>query len=163
MMPEDVPSAVNKFAATLPRFSDGRIDYHGSDEAPVVSIFVKFGDKILLLKRSDKVLTYKGKWNTVAGYLDELRPLREKVLEELREEIGLKEDRIVSIKLRNPYTFRDRGMTWIVHPALVEIKSPEIRLDWEHTQYLWVRPEEMKNYDVVPELEKGLKIALFDD
>ncbi len=49
---------LQEFSEKLPKFPDGRIDYSGSDKAPVLTCFVKFGDKILLLKRSDKVRTY---------------------------------------------------------------------------------------------------------
>lgn len=156
---DKVPEAIADFARKLPRFPDGRINYHGSDSAPVITVFVKYDDKILLMKRSDKVYTYRGKWNTVAGYLDEPRPLKYKILEELREEIGAGEDRIVSMKACGVYEFRDRGNTWIVHPVLVELADSRIKLDWEHTEYRWIRPEEMKDYDTVPHLEDGLKIV----
>ena len=46
---------VKELSKTLPRFPDGRIDYSNSDVAPVVTIFVEYGNKILLLRRSDKV------------------------------------------------------------------------------------------------------------
>ena len=90
---------LKKFSKKLPHFEDGRINYSDSNEAPVVTIFVKYKNEILLLKRSDKVRTYREKWNTIAGYLDEVKPLKEKVLEELREEIGVIEKNI----LRSPW------------------------------------------------------------
>ncbi|UCG95110.1 MAG: NUDIX domain-containing protein [archaeon] len=160
---EEVPEAVKEFAEKLPRFDDGRIDYHGSKKAPVVTVFVKLGKRILLMKRSDKVYTYRGRWNTVAGYLDELKPLREKILEELEEETGVGEGQILSIRVREVYRFTDKGRTWMVHPALVEVKpGTEIKLDWEHTEYRWINPEDLKGYDTVPHLEEGLKIVLAD-
>lgn len=73
----------------LPRFSDGRIDYSKSKSAPVLTCFITFKGKILLLKRSNSVSTYKCKWNTVAGYIDEPKPLQEKILEEVLEETGI--------------------------------------------------------------------------
>ena len=48
---------IEKFANKLPRFSDGRIDYSKSDTAPVITVFIKYEDQILLLKRSKKVRT----------------------------------------------------------------------------------------------------------
>lgn len=69
---------MGNFAKILPHFPDGRIDYSHASKAPVVIIFVKHKGKILLLKRSSKVRAYKGKWQVVAGYLDEVKPLREK-------------------------------------------------------------------------------------
>ena len=47
---------------------------------------------------------------------------------------------------------------WIVTPVLVELKDkPEIKLDWEHTEFEWIKPEEMKNYDTVVSLDKSLE------
>jgi len=153
---------IEEFANKLPKFPDGRIDYSKSDTAPVITVFIKHRDSILLLKRSDKVRTYQGKWNTVAGYLDERRPIREKILEEIKEELGISEDNILSIYLGEPYEFTDEkaNKTWIVHPVLVELKNkPEIKLDWEHTEYKWIRPEELKDFDTVPKLGKSLENA----
>lgn len=150
-------------ARGLPRFPDGRIDYSDAKVAAVVTVFVRLGERILLLKRSDKVGSYRGKWNTVAGYLDELKPPRLKALEELREELGITEDDIASIKAGDPYEFTDAtlGRTWLVNPFLVDLKGePEITLCWEHTEYKWIRPEELGGFDVVPRLEKSLERAL---
>jgi ADP-ribose pyrophosphatase YjhB (NUDIX family) len=154
---------LEKLNESLPKFPDGRIDYSGSKVAPVITVFVKYRDKILLLRRSDRVSTYKGKWNTVAGYLDELRPLKEKILEELREEIGIDEGVISSIEIGEFFEFTDReiGRKWIVTPALVELlKEPRIKLNWEHSEYRWISPEEMGNFETIPNLDQSLKKVL---
>ncbi len=100
---KDVLEKIKEFERTLPKFEDGRINYSGTKYAPVVLIFIMYDGKILLLKRSGKVRTYQGKWNTVAGYLDEMHPIKEKVLEELSEEIDVHEDNIGSIKLADAH------------------------------------------------------------
>ncbi|MBO8183616.1 MAG: NUDIX domain-containing protein [Archaeoglobus sp.] len=159
----EITKILRELGEKLPKFPDGRIDYSKSDIAPVITVFVKYRDKILLLKRSDKVSTYKGKWNTVAGYLDEIRPIEEKVLEELGEELGIGEENILSIRIADPFEFKDSriGKTWIVTPVLIELgKEPEITLDWEHTDYTWIHPDELKNFDTVPNLDKSLERAL---
>lgn len=157
---KEILEVVKKLSKTLPKFPDGRINYSNSDIAPVITVFVKYKDKILLLKRSDKVKTYKGKWNTVAGYLDELKPIKEKVLEELEEEVGIKEDAISAIQFGEPYKFVDEKInkTWIIFPILVELEEKvEIKLDWEHTEFKWVKKEELDNFDTVPNLDKSLE------
>lgn len=152
---------IEKFDKTLPKFPDGRIDYSSSNIAPVTTVFIKYEDSILLLKRSDKVSTYHGKWNSVSGYLDEMVPIRKKILEELREEVGIDEDEISSIRFGKDYKFTHNKKTWNVYPALAELKEkPEIKIDWEHTEYRWIKPEELKNFDTVPELDRGLKNVL---
>lgn len=150
---------LQELSEKLPKFPDGRIDYSNSDKAPVLTCFVKYGDKILLLKRSDKVRAYRGMWNTVVGYLDEFKPLEEKVREELQEELGITPDMDKRIKLGEPYKFKDKNInkTWIIFPVLAELyKEPIIKLDWEHTEYQWIDPADLKKFDIVPNLEETL-------
>lgn len=161
----EILKIIKEFSEKLPHFPDGRINYSNSDEAPVVTCFLKYKDKIFLLKRSDKVRTYREKWNTVAGYLDEPKLVREKALEEIKEEIGIKENNILSIHIGKYYKFTDseieKHKTWITCPVLVELKNkPEIKLDWEHTEYKWIKPEKLKDFDIVPKLDESLKRAL---
>ena len=163
MEEQKIFETIKEFSKKLPKFPDGRIDYSKSDTALVITAFVKFKDKILILKRSNKVRVYQNKWNTVAGYLDELKPVREKVLEEIREELGINKNNIFTVHFGQPYEFTDSKVnkTWIIHPFLVEFqKEPEIKLDWEHTEYRWIKPGELKNFDIVPKLEESLKRVL---
>lgn len=157
----EILKIIKKFSEKLPHFPDGRINYSDSDTAPVLTCFLKYKDKILLLKRSNKVRTYQGKWNTVAGYLDELKPVREKAMEEIQEEVGVKEDNVLSILIGRCYKFTDNEIekhkTWITCPVLVELKNKlEIKLDWEHTEYKWIKPEELTDFDIVPKLDESL-------
>jgi len=150
---------LREFAEKLPKFPDGRIDYSNSDKAPALNCFVRCKDKILLLKRSDKVRAYQGLWNTVAGYLDEARPLEEKAREELQEELGITVDLIGKIKPGEPYEFDDKNIrkTWIIFPVLAELsQEPAIKLDWEHTEYKWIDQVDLKKFDIVPSLEETL-------
>jgi len=115
------------------------------------------------LKRSQDVLTYKGKWNTVAGYLDQKRPIREKIFEELNEELGIIEKDIQSYHIGQSYSFVDSSIDreWIVFPVLVKLSNiSSIRLDWEHTDYTWILPVEIDNFDTVPNAKKSLQSAL---
>jgi 8-oxo-dGTP pyrophosphatase MutT (NUDIX family) len=157
-----VDKLLKKFS-DLPRFEDGRINYAKAEKAPVLNCFVKFRDWILLLKRSSKVRVYKGKWNSVGGFIDETRAVKDQVLKELNEELGITVKDITDIRLGKPVEFFDPVVrrTWLVHPSLVELKrQPDIKLDWEHTEYRWIRPEEIKNFDVVYKLDELLQRML---
>jgi isopentenyldiphosphate isomerase len=163
--PDDVPQAVKELAELLPRSPDGRIDYRQAQRAAVLTCFVKYRDKLLLLRRSDKVGTYRGQWNTVAGYLDELKPLANKVREELLEELGFTLADDARIVVGTPYEFRDDAInrTWVVHPVLVTLHqqlSPRLKLNWEHTEYAWVSPEQLADFDTVPQLDESLTRVL---
>ncbi len=166
MIDKKVFEMLNEVSKKLPKLSDGRIDYSNSDVAPVVTVFVRYNNEILLLKRSNKVRTYKGKWNTVAGYIDEFKPLKEKILEELREEIGVDENDIASIKFGEPYEFFDEKIKkkWIVFPALVELRRKiDVNLDWEHVEFKWIKKDEIRKFDTVPNLIESLKRALKEE
>lgn len=149
-------SELKKLQNELPAFADGRIDYSNASRAMVVNIFVQYQDTILLLKRSDKVRAYQGLWNSIGGYLDEVCPLYEKVLEELREELGISDQLIQNHKVAEPYEVFDKkiNIQWIIYPVLVILHTkPEIKLDWEHTEYIWLQPTEMQQYQRVPGIE----------
>ena len=153
----DVHKILQEFSG-LPRFADGRIDYSDSHRAPVVTCFVRHQGKILLLKRSDRVHTYQGKWNTVAGYLDEPKTIRQKALLEVKEELGITQRFVARVLLGEPYEFYDpeAQRSWIVHPVLLDLKRrPKINLDWEHTDMEWISPDEIPSYDTVPRLEES--------
>ncbi len=156
MKEEKYLEIIKSFSDKLSKFSDGRIDYRESDTAPVLNVFIKYNDKILLLKRSDKVRAYKNKWNSIGGYLDEIVPLEKKVLEELSEELGIEHDYIQEIKYADSHELYDDEikLTWIIFPVLVVLNTqPKINLDWEHTDYKWIDPRELSKFDTVTGLE----------
>jgi 8-oxo-dGTP pyrophosphatase MutT (NUDIX family) len=108
-----------------------------------------------LLKRSDKVQHYQGKWNSVSGYIDEPKPFVEKVTEELFEEIGLDHAYIDTFTSGIPHKIDDDqlGKTWIVVPARVELaEKVALKLNWEHSEYTWISMAELEKYDTVPGL-----------
>ena len=160
---DKVLKKLRKFSETMPHFDDGRIDYHNAKKAFVITCFAKFNDEILLLKRSNKVWTYKGKWNVVAGYLDEIMPLKEKALKELYEETKIIKEKVKKISIAEPFEFHDKdiGITFVVHPALIELKEkPKIKLDFEHTEARWVNKVDLGKYDAVPNLMESAKRVL---
>jgi hypothetical protein len=143
----------------LPKFSDGRIDYSKSKECLVITVFISYKNKILLLKRSGKVSTYKYKWNTVTGYIDENITIYQKILEEIGEELSLTKKNISSYKIYNSFEFTDEKINkkWIIYPSKIELKNnPKIILDWEHSEYKWILPKDILNYDIVPKLDLSL-------
>ncbi|OHA89627.1 MAG: hypothetical protein A2741_02820 [Candidatus Zambryskibacteria bacterium RIFCSPHIGHO2_01_FULL_43_27] len=139
-------------------------DYTHARSAPVIVIFVKYRDKFLLVKRSEKVLTYQGLWSCLAGFVDDEKTMEEKVRFEIQEELGLKDSDIKEIKQGETYLFLDKELDreWIRHVFLVEITNPNLKLSWEHSEFVWITPEDSKNYTATPgfleDLEKVLKL-----
>lgn len=142
----------------------GQTDYTHIRYAPVINCVVRFGKKILLIRRSDTLHFYPGVWNGVSGFLDDDKSVEEKVLEELREELGMEKEHVKSIVLGILFHQEapDIGKTWIVHPVLVEVNTDAIRLDWEGAECRWILPEEVRNFDLMPGFEKVLQcVAAF--
>jgi 8-oxo-dGTP pyrophosphatase MutT (NUDIX family) len=149
----------------LPKFPDGRIDYTFSDTAPVITCIVKVNDKFLLLKRSDKVENYKGKWNVISGYLDDFKSLNEKALEELEQETGISREQVSYIEAMRPYRWLDDKIkkTWLVYPVIIELKKQQhVTLDWEHTDFCWVAPNDIFKFDLLPDLLSAFKRCLHE-
>jgi 8-oxo-dGTP pyrophosphatase MutT (NUDIX family) len=160
---EELHQLLMSFSKKLPHFSDGRIDYSQSDIAPVITVFIACQNEFLLLKRSNAVRTYKEKWNTVAGYLDNPKQnIFEKMLEELKEELNITRRNISSYSYGKSYQFtdKDNNKTWIVHPSLVMLsQKPVIKLNWEHSTFKWITIDEIDDYDTVPNLKESMERA----
>ncbi len=109
------------------------------------------------MKRSQKVSNYSGKWNVVAGYLDDPnKDLCQIVLNELREEANIEKDNIGSIKYANHYNYFDKEInkTWIIFPVLIKIlDKSEVKLDWEHLKSKWINPSDLTKFNIVSGLE----------
>jgi 8-oxo-dGTP diphosphatase len=130
----------------------------------VVTVFLTLGGKVLVLKRSDKVRTYKGHWAGVSGYLESADPLQQ-AYEEMFEETGLDKEDVSLVKRGKPLEVVDpvQEHTWRVHPFLFAVHSPDkIRLDWENVEMHWVFPEEIVQLQTVPALKEALDRVIGD-
>jgi PncC family amidohydrolase len=130
------------------------------EEKHVVTCFLEQSKLILLLRRSGRVGTYQRLWAGVSGYIE--TDALDQAFTEIREETGLFNNNIKLIKQGKPLEVIDQSLhrKWIVHPFLFHVLDPQkIMLDWEHTEFAWVKPKELKKYNTVPGLAKALKIV----
>ena len=126
---------------------------------PVVLCFVVCDGELLLLRRGYAVEFYKGWWNVVAGQWDGKSSLQESVYRKLAEEVHIAPDLVKSIKVGTPYSFYDFIIEkdWCMHPVLVELKEkPAIRLTEKHQSFRWVKPRDVKLFDVIPRISDAL-------
>jgi 8-oxo-dGTP pyrophosphatase MutT (NUDIX family) len=124
----------------------------------VVTCIIEHQGKILLFKRSKLVGTYRGLWGGVAGYVEELEAPYDTAVKEIRQETGIEADALELVRKGDPLEFSDtydgRRYDWIIYPFLFHIKEKElVRIDWEHEEYQWVYPSEIKKLDTVPGLD----------
>jgi len=127
----------------------------------VVTCFLQSENKILLLRRSERVGSYQGRWAGVSGYI-ETNP-DEQAFKEIKEETGLEKEDISLIRKSPPIEVIDQELhtRWRVFPYLFRIKNPDkINIDWEHKDIKWITPEEIDQYQTVPKLKEALLSVL---
>ncbi len=120
-------------------------------------------DEVLILRRSGRVRTYRGRWAGVSGYLESM-PLRasspeKQARREVEEETGLSPADAELVRTGEPFTFEDPDLDtrWTVHPFLFRMRpGAAIAIDWEHTEARWVRPGALGRYRTVPRLREAL-------
>jgi len=133
----------------------GRFRIEGVEEIEVVTAFLEGPDgRILLLERSDRVGSFRGRWAGVSGYLEEPTPLVQAV-REVGEETGLLPGEIELAATGVPVLARDDARVFVVHPFRFRARRTEIRIDWEHTRSEWVVPDEILRRPTVPKLDRA--------
>ncbi len=127
-------------------------------EKHVVTCFLMNDGKILLLKRSQLVGSYRNFWAGISGYIEGDESPYRRALIEIREEVGI--DRSHLELVAEGSTVKIRDGPWIVHPFLFRVGDVKIVLDWEHVEYRWIDPKELVEYDTVPRLADALSSVL---
>ena len=129
----------------------------------IVTSFLQDDNKILILKRSDRVKSMKGLWAGVSGIIEnnEIPINRAKI--EIWEETGIEEIQIAllkSVKEMRVSSPQYKNHEWNIFPFLFQVDNPKIKLNWENSEYRWIDPAKLTNYETVPSLENILSNLL---
>lgn len=117
-----------------------------------VVVFLMHKGKLLILKRSEKVGSFRGKWGAVGGHLErENLPLEQAYLEVV-EETGIPAGKLRLVRAGSPKHVDD----WLVYPFLFESETDKVKIDWEHTEYKWIEPSQLKDFEIVYQLDLTL-------
>ncbi len=139
--------------------ADRRIlDLPDVDGKHVVSAFLRRRGRFLVVRRSDQVGTFQGRWSAISGYVEGDEAPRHRAGLEIREETG-----IVGARFRRgaePVITRHGSTAFLVHPFLFDAPTSRVRLDWENVEYRWIAPGELGNLSTVPRLELVLQRLL---
>ena len=136
---------------------NGIVDLKNVSLKKITTSIITSKGKILILKRSDDVGTYKGRWAGVSGYIEKGEIPDETALREVSEELNLGRDDIEFVRKGEVLYARDEALLWVVHPFLFEAKKSDIKLDWEHIEYKWILPEDINDYITVPKLKETIE------
>ncbi len=125
----------------------------------IVTSFIKDNEKLLILKRSDKVKSMKGLWAGISGIIEKNEDPLKRARIEIFEEVGITEDMITLVRSAEEMRVNSpqyKNHEWEIFPFLFEAKNPIIKLNWENSEFKWINVEELENYDTVPSLQKVL-------
>lgn len=125
----------------------------------IVTSFIRDNEKLLILKRSDKVKSMKGLWAGISGIIEKNEEPLKRAKIEIFEEVGITEDMITLVKTSEEMRIDSpqyENHEWEIFPFLFEAKNPKIKLNWENSEFKWINVEELKNYETVPSLQKVL-------
>ncbi|PJC50919.1 MAG: NUDIX hydrolase [Nitrosopumilales archaeon CG_4_9_14_0_2_um_filter_34_16] len=125
----------------------------------IVTSFIKDNDKLLILKRSDKVKSMKGLWAGISGIIENNEEPLERAKIEIFEETGITNEKITLIKSIGEMRINSpqyKNHEWEIFPFLFKATKPTIKLNWENSEFRWINIEELQNYETVPSLQKVL-------
>ncbi len=125
----------------------------------IVTSFIRDNEKLLILKRSDKVKSMKGLWAGISGIIEKNEEPLKRAKIEIFEEIGITEDVVTLVRSAEKMKIDSpqyENHEWEIFPFLFEAKNPTIKLNWENSEFEWINVEELENYETVPSLQKVL-------
>ena len=111
--------------------------------------------KILIIKRSSIAPRFPNMWDSIGGHLkDGNESAEDCMIREAKEEVGL------DLKIKKAgkvYEFYDDYGRAIVIPFLLESDSDKVKLSFEHSEYKWIEPKDLKNYESAPDIFESAK------
>ena len=125
----------------------------------IVTSFIRDNEKLLILKRSNKVKSMKGLWAGISGIIEKNEEPLKRAKIEIFEEVGITEDVITLVRSAEKMKIDSpqyENHKWEIFPFLFQTKNPTIKLNWENSEFRWINVEELENYETVPSLQKVL-------
>lgn len=110
----------------------------------------------LIVERSEEN-TSSGNWGFVSGQIEGDESPEEAAVRELREETQLEAETIES---GESYIGQGERGYWRLFPVLVETDSREVELNWELSDYEWVKLDEIRDRKTLGEMKSIEKLGL---
>ncbi|MDD1771225.1 MAG: DUF126 domain-containing protein [Methanomassiliicoccales archaeon] len=132
----------------------GTVELPDVHETEVVTAILRHDDKILILKRSDKVRTNRGLWAGVSGYIEIGEKPLQTAVKEVAEETAV--HNATMVRSSDLISVRVGDTVWHIYPFLFDVPDESIVIDWEHTEFAWIHPSEVERFSTV----RGLKRVL---
>ncbi len=100
----------------------------------------------------------------MSGFVEKDEKPIDRAVTEIKEETDLNDNDFELLKEGGTFSFNDKDenmkIKWVVHPFLFRAKTKKIKIDREHFEFKWIKPQELTKYFTVPKLEESLKRVL---
>lgn len=136
----------------------GAVEIEGVELKDVVTCILTNGGRFLIMKRSENVGTYKGKWAGVSGFVEVGEEPIQTAIKEMSEEVNVTDARL--LKKADAILIRSGDIVWKMHPFLFETNDVRVETDWEHTDHRWILAENLREFDTVPGLDRVIRALL---
>lgn len=113
---------------------------------------VQKGSKVLIIKRATHNKYDPGRWEFVSVFVKET-DIEKQAVSQVKSETGLN---VKLIKVGNVFKVEDEYGNWLIHPFLFMPQNQEVKIDKDHTDYRWVTPGELIDFDCVKDLDGNL-------
>jgi ADP-ribose pyrophosphatase YjhB (NUDIX family) len=117
-----------------------------------VACLLSHADHFLLLRRSRRVGSDRGRWHCVTGFCEPGVDPLEQAVREVREETGMPlED--VHLLRRAPLRLEGQDGAWTVHAFHFACSSSRVVLNWENDDAVWLCDPGASGLSMVPWLD----------
>ncbi len=134
------------------------------EKREVSSTFLEYEGKILVMRRSGKVGSYRGMWGVASGHVEEGETPVETAIKEVKEETGVSTEKIKELISSSPFELSDAklGIRWEINPFRAVLREkPKVKIDWEHTEFKWIPPKKIVELKTAPLLYQGYLKTIF--
>jgi hypothetical protein len=109
------------------------------------------------LKRAAKVRVNPRLWSPISGRLDGALGSERQAWKEIQEEAGIERRELRLIRAGKKYKLHVRESVEVtVFPYLFESTTRRVRLNWENTDYRWVRIADLGRFKLIPRFDLTL-------
>lgn len=120
-------------------------NYQPKNKASIAIAILSKNGKVLIAKRSDKD-DFGPKWSFVGGKAEDNEALHECLERELKEKLNINAEIGDYFGTSN---FYHEGIQYELHAFNVDHFTGHIKLNNQNTEFAWVRPNQLSDYDIL--------------
>jgi predicted aconitase with swiveling domain/8-oxo-dGTP pyrophosphatase MutT (NUDIX family) len=120
----------------------------------VATVYLLHKGNLLLLKRSTDMTTYPGQYGGISGYIERGETPEQTGKRETEEECGIKDAMVKAIG-KDIYV-RYGGLLFEITPMLMVTSRADVKLNHENSEYSWINPKSLGDYQTVPKFKETL-------